>query len=162
MRSLSWGSRAGSTPTARHGVPGSAPGWSYFPARVWGDLGALVELGFESGFNANGTARAPWIGSGIVICPGAIVERSALSHECSFVNVGGDWVWESEELLLDEVRRVPGGPRTHQRSVSLLDAREGLELDVLASKKRQGVHQLQSKTSYEISDGVLRVVATRA
>jgi len=130
-------------------------------AQSRGDLDALIELGFAVGFDASGKARAPWIVEGIIICPGSVLERSATSHECTFVHVGESWVWECEELALDEVRRGVLKGKGNQRSVSLLGAIEGLELDLISSKKRQGVHAMSSVVSYKVNGGALEVVSTR-
>ena len=75
-------------------------------AQARGDLDALLELGFEKGFDTSGHALAPFVVEGIIICPGSVVERSANSHECAFVHIGDDWVWESSQTLIDTVRRT--------------------------------------------------------
>lgn len=131
-------------------------------ARERGDLDALMEVGFEEGFTSSGHAKAPWVVSGVIICPGSGVEKSASKHECSYVNVDGSWVWESPEMLLHEIRRIPAGARSHQRTISLLDARDGLGFDVLRSKMSLGVHQLQGSSSYSVIEGDLVLVSTRA
>jgi hypothetical protein len=131
-------------------------------ARDRGDLDELLEVGFSEGFDAKGMPRVPWIEAGILICPGGGLEKSSASHECSYVHVGEKWVWESEETLLDVVRRIPSGTRSHQRTVSLLDARDGLDIDVVVSRMRQGVHQMQRSLSYTVQNGQLVIVTSRA
>jgi len=131
-------------------------------AQSRGDLDALLELGFERGFDASGHALAPFVVQGIVICPGSVVERSANSHECAFVRIGEEWVWESPLTLLDEVRRTQVKNRPNQRSVSLLTATPELELDLIRSKKRQGTHQMQAVISFRLDGEVLTVTSTRA
>jgi hypothetical protein len=131
-------------------------------ARARGDLDEMVEVGFARGFTSTGMATSPWIESGLILCPGSVVVNSSASHECSFVNVADTWIWESDEALLDVVRQVPAGAKTHQRSVSILDAREGLEFNVLVSRMRQGSHALKRGTSYVVRGGALVVVSTRA
>lgn len=130
-------------------------------AQSRGDLDALVEMGFDRGFDSSGRAKAPWVSHGVIICPGSVQEKSSLSHDCSFAHVGEDWIWECGELLVDEVRRGTVRGRIHQRSVSLVGAIEGMALDVLVSKKRQNQHQLQGVTSYLVSDGALVLVDSR-
>jgi len=127
-----------------------------------GDLEAIVEQGFELGFDSTGKAKTPWIDRGIVVCPGSVIERSALSHDCVFVNVDDTWVWESDDLVLDDVRRGLMRGKENQRSISLLAARDGLCFDVIASKKRQGVHQMVAGSSYEIKNGKLELIGSRA
>lgn len=127
-----------------------------------GDLDAVVELGFEEGFSPRGVALDPWVASGLVICPGSLVEKSATSHDCRFANVDGTWVWESDVTLVDVVRRVGSGARTSQRSISLLEAVDGLSFDVIEAKKSQGQHRMTRVRSYCVRDGQLQLVATRA
>ena len=43
---------------------------------------ALLEQGFKDGFKPNGLPHDPWIVDGILICPGAVNDRSATSHDC--------------------------------------------------------------------------------
>ena len=131
-------------------------------AKSRGDLDTLIEVGFNDGFSSSGHAKDPWIESGVVLCPGSGVEKSALSHDCTYVSVEGSWVWESEETLLHEVRHIPAGPRRHQRTVSLLDAREGLCFDVVHCQMRHSVHQLRAASSYVINNGAVELVSTRA
>lgn len=126
-----------------------------------GDLDALVEAGFAEGFDAKGGATNPWVVGGLLVCPGSKVDRSGASHECRFVSVGGSWVWECAEKVVDEVRRLPE-PRPSVRTVTVLAATEGLELDVVASRMRSGVHQMTSVRSYVFRRGDLELVDTRA
>jgi len=131
-------------------------------AEARGDLEALLEMGFDEGFDQSGHAKLPFIHAGIIICPGSLVEKSSTAHECAFVHLGETWVWEYEDLLLDEVRRGVLRSKNTQRSVSLLPASPGLELDLIRSKKRQGTHTMTSVISYRVDDdGKLEVVSTR-
>lgn len=126
-----------------------------------GDTEALVEDGFERGFNSKGEARDPWLASGILVCPGSKVDRSALSHECTFVNVDDSWVWESPDRIHDDVRNLPG-PRTVMRTVTLVLASEGMEVDMVSSKQRNGVHEMKSVRSFVVKGGKLELVNARA
>lgn len=126
------------------------------------DLDALVEEAFETGFNGKGEPVAPWLVGALLICPGSKRNRSATSHECSYVSVEGSWVWESEELIVDDVRPVPG-PKQQSRSVSIVGAVEGMKLDQVASASRSGGPcEMKTATSFQISHGRLEKVATRA
>ncbi|MCP4845039.1 MAG: hypothetical protein GY901_08045 [Actinomycetia bacterium] len=128
-----------------------------------GDPEAIIEEGFARGFNAKGHAFEPWLtDSGLIVCPGSIVEKSAMSHTCRFAHLDDAWVWACQDLVLDEVRRIPDKARTHQKSVSLIPSYEGLEFDVITCKTRNGVHEMQSTTSYIVAGGILEVVATRS
>ncbi len=129
-------------------------------ARQRGDLNALIELGFERGFSARGVAR-PWIESGVLICPGLLIEKSGQSHDCTFVSVGGEWVWRSDDVVGDEMRRSVTNGKTQQLSVSLVALVEGMELNVVSSQKRQGTHKMAKVESYVVRDGALVPVASR-
>lgn len=125
------------------------------------DVGALVEEGFRVGFRSDGLPADPWMVSGMLLCAGGKVERSALSHRCAFVRVGSAWVWESDEKVEDVIRYVPG--RTHQmRSVSLVPAFEGLALDLVEARTRQGVHELVGVRSFVVDGGELVLVSARS
>lgn len=125
------------------------------------DPEALTELGFAEGFKSNGLPIDPWMVNGVLVCPGSKIDKSATSHDCAFANVGGDWIWECGDLLLDTVRYVPG-PKTQMRSVSLVAAYEGLAVDLVASKLKTGVHQMQSVRSFVVTGGKLQLVQARA
>jgi hypothetical protein len=127
-----------------------------------GDSAAAVETGFERGFDAKGHAREPVIDHGFLVCYGSVVEKSATSHDCRFVHVEDSWVWEWPDTICDDVRKVPDRSRQHQRSVTLLVPVEGLEIDVVTSQMRQGVHRMIKTTSYRVRSGALEVVKTRA
>jgi hypothetical protein len=121
---------------------------------------ALCELGFSQGFTAEGLPRDPFIVGGVLVCPGARVDRSGTSHDCGFVSVGEKWVWEADDLIADDVRHLPG-PKPRMRSVSLLAAYDGLELDLVISRARSGVHQMKSARSFVVRSGALVLVNTR-
>jgi hypothetical protein len=125
------------------------------------DLDALVEYGFAERFASNGMPLDPEIVSGMVVCAGAKNDRSNLSHDCAFVHLGDDWVWDSPETAADVVRYV-AGPKTRMRSVSLVPARDGMELDLVASRMRAGMHQMREVRSFKVRDGKLELVGARA
>lgn len=125
------------------------------------DIDALTEHGFTEGFTAAGVARDPWIRSGLLVCAGSRQDRSGTSHDCTFVAVGDSWVWECGDLVNDEVRRI-AGPRQSLRTVSIVAPVEGMELDVVVSRMRQGMHQMREVRSYVIRGGALELVTTRA
>ena len=133
----------------------------YHRALSRGDLDALVEEGFSIGFSSGGVAGDPYLRGSVLVCPGSVVEKSTMSHDCVFAHVENEWVWDSPHLLLDSVRKVPDRSRTHQRSVSLVAAIEGLEFDVVASKMRQNVHTRTASRSYAIRGGELELISAR-
>lgn len=122
---------------------------------------SLVAEGFDTGFTQKGLPKDPYLRSGIVVCLGGKVDRSAMSHECAFVRVDSAWVWESPDKFDDVIRHLPG-PRPSMRSVSLVTAREGMALDLVSAKLRMGVHQLTSVRSFEVIGGELALVSARA
>jgi hypothetical protein len=124
------------------------------------DPEALCVLGFEQGFTTEGLPRDPFLVGEVLVCPGARVDRSGTSHDCGFVAVGEKWVWEADDLLADEVRHPPG-PKPRMRSVSLLAAYDGMELDLVLSRARAGVHQMRSARSFVVRAGELVLVNTR-
>lgn len=127
-----------------------------------GDLAALLADGFENGFARNGSALDPYLHDTVLVCPGSVIDKSATSHDCTFVHIGDSWVWECEPLLVDEVRTSPiTGTRMLQRSVSLVAAVEGLEFDVVSSKMRTGAHKMVASRSYLIRGGAIELVAAR-
>jgi hypothetical protein len=126
-----------------------------------GDEAALIEEGFIRGFDGRGHALSPWVIGDVLVCPGSIVYKSATSHECFFVKIEDEWVWESSEAFADVVRRIGEGARQHQRSVTLVSALEGMSLDYVHAKKRQGAHRGISGSSYRITGGSLEHISTR-
>ena len=126
-----------------------------------GDTDALVELGFAEGFTRDGVARDPWIVSGLVVCPGSHQDRSATSHDCTFVAIDDDWVWDSPGAVADSVRRI-SGPRQSMRTVSVVAPADGMGIDLVTSRMRTGVHQMRSVRSFTFEAGELTLVATRA
>lgn len=132
-----------------------------------GDTDAIIEAAFSSGFATKGTPVDPWVVGPLVVCPGSLVGAgSKATHTCSFAHLGGDggsWVWECEDLVVDKIRHLGEGSRAQQRSVSLVAAVEGLELDVIASRYTPtGGHQMRSVRSFVVRAGALELVSTRA
>lgn len=126
-----------------------------------GDLDAALDDGFDHGFARGGKAEDPWLVGEMIICPGSLSGPSRHSHECSFVKVGEQWVWQAEEKLADEVRPMSDGGRYQQRSVTVLASTEGLELDRVTCKFRTGAHRLTGTRSFKVNSGVLELVSTR-
>ena len=121
---------------------------------------ALIEQGFKQGFKPNGLPHDPWIVGGILICPGAVNDRSANSHDCGFVAFYEHWCWEHPDVLLDDVRYIDG-PKRRQRSVSLIPVFEGLEFDLVISRSSAGQHKMRSATAFRVVDSCLEVVRNR-
>jgi hypothetical protein len=117
------------------------------------DPDALVEDGFSRGFSRQGEPCRPWLMSGVLVCPGGLRETSRLSHRCAFVSVDGSWVWETDSLA-DVVRHVTG--RAHEvRSVTLVPAYDGMELDFVKAKTRNGVHEVVQVLRFRVEGASL-------
>jgi hypothetical protein len=126
-----------------------------------GDIEAIIEQAFGVGFDSRGHAKTPWVDGSLLICPGSIVERSASSHDCTFVNIDDHWVWDYGDVVRDDVRKKPERGREHQRSITVLPAIEGIEFDLVSSKMRTGAHQMAASRSFRIVNGALELVSAR-
>ncbi len=125
-----------------------------------GDQDAVLHKAFEQGFGRDGLARQPWVEGGYVVCPGGLVGKNRGNHRCQFVCVEEQWVWESPHLIHEEKRSGPGGDEGF-RAVALLPLADGMALDVVRSRMRQGQHQAESVVSYVVRKGKLVEVAQR-
>ena len=125
------------------------------------DVPALIEDGFNRGFDANGEALDPWVRDGILVAPGVKTDRSASSHVCAFVRVGNHWVWEAPDRVEDVVRSS-AGTRQQMRSVTLVAIAEGVGVDRIQSKARTGSHELSGVRSFVVREGKLELVSARA
>lgn len=121
---------------------------------------ALIEQGFELGFDSKGLPKDPWVVQGILVAPGAKVDKSAMSHNCAFARVGPSWVWEHEAKIEDSVRYIPGA-RQQMRSVTLIALNEGDAIDLIASRTRSGVHELTGVRSFVYEADALDLVSAR-
>ncbi len=126
-----------------------------------GDLTAVTEEAFSTMFASDGLPTDPVLRSGMLVCAGGKVDRSAMSHRCRFVRVSGGWVWENQEVLSDVVRHAQG-PRRSMRSVTLVPALPGDEVDVVSCRTRNAVHELVSVRSFVVGVDELTLVSSRA
>lgn len=125
------------------------------------DIGALVEEAFKTGFVKNDPTM-PWIHDGLLFCPGVLRYKSASSHDCTFVSVDTQWVWDHPGLLTDELRDVPA-PHRLRHSISVVFAQEEMTLDVVSSTSRgNGPCQMKKVISFQIIDGELTQTSTRS
>lgn len=125
-----------------------------------GDRDAVIAAAFESGFGRDGLAVQPWIEGPFVVCPGGLVAKNRGNHRCQFVSVDDTWIWESAELIHEEKRSTPGAEDGF-RAVAVLPVVEGMGLDVVRAKMRQGQHAVERVVSYEVRRGELVEVAQR-
>jgi hypothetical protein len=125
------------------------------------DPAALVDVGFATGFASNGMPKDPWLAGGILLCPGAKLDRSAMSHRCAFVRIDATWVWEHPDLLEDVVRHLPGA-QSRMQSVSLVPVGEDCAVDLVEARTRNGVHELVGVRSFTVTEGTLLLVSQRS
>lgn len=125
------------------------------------DTAALTEEGFRIGFARTGLADDPYLRSGLLICMGAKIDKSAMAHQCTFVRVGGTWAWEFADVVSDTVRHLPGA-KPRMQSVTIVAAPLGSEVDLVTARTRHGVHELVGVRSFTITADGLDLVSTRA
>ncbi|MEM9564119.1 MAG: hypothetical protein AAGA93_15975 [Actinomycetota bacterium] len=125
-----------------------------------GDLDEIIAQAFETGFGSDGLAHLPWVEGTVLVCPGGLVRSSRSSHTCRFVSIDDTWVWDSHDLIRED-KRSTTGTRDGFRAVALLPLLEGMEVDVVSGKARQGQHSVDRVVSYEIRSGELVEVAQR-
>ena len=125
-----------------------------------GDHDAIINAAFEIGFGRDGLGVLPWVEGNLIICPGGMVSKSRASHRCRFVSVNDCWVWDSGMLLREDKRSSPGTDEGF-RAIALLPLVNGLELDVVAGRARQGQHSVEHVVSYAVRGGELVEVSQR-
>lgn len=125
-----------------------------------GDEQAVIDEAFEHGFGRDGLGVLPYVQGPFIVCPGAMVSKRKGSHTCRFVSVNDVWIWDSQELLVEQKRSSPG---SHDgfRAVALLAAVEGTELDVVSGRLRNRQHQVDLVVSFVVRKGELVEVSQR-
>lgn len=127
-----------------------------------GDVDSMLEQAFVDGFSGRGDAYPPWVENGLLFCPGMRRDKSATSHECTFVSVDDSWVWEAPGTIKDVMRQVPG-PKTVKQSITILLVTEGAKVDMVESDSRSGGPcQMKRARSFQIRAGQLVEVNTRS
>lgn len=127
------------------------------------DPEALTTRAFHTMFTGRGEAMQPELDNGILVCAGSLRRTSATGHECTFVNVGGEWSWQHPDMLDDTVRKSPGkGGMDDLKTVTLIPVTDGTQVDLVTSKasSRDG-HKAKKVVSYTVSDGDLEITTTR-
>jgi hypothetical protein len=121
---------------------------------------ALIDEGFKRGFDSKGLPRDPWVIDGVLVAPGAKIDKSAMAHVCGFVRIGSSWVWEHADKVEDDIRYIPG-PRQQMRSVTLVALADGESVDLVLCRTRAGVHELTGVRSYIVTNGDLELISSR-
>lgn len=125
-----------------------------------GDLDEIIAQAFEIGFANDGLAVLPWIEGSVVVCPGGLIWSSRASHVCRFASINDTWVWDSYELIREDKRSI-AGTRDGFRAVALVPALEGMTIDMVSGKARQGQHSVGRVVSYVVKKGELVEVSQR-
>lgn len=125
-----------------------------------GDLDAIIADAFEVGFGKDNLAHQPWVNEGVVVCPGGLVWKTKMSHNCKFISINNTWVWDCMELIKEDKRSITG-KNDGFRAVALVPAIEGMQVDAVVGKARAGQHSMVKAISYEIRKGKLVEVAQR-
>ena len=129
-------------------------------ARAGGDQDAILEAAFSRGFARDGLGVLPWIEAPFVVCPGGLVAKNRANHRCQFVSVDDTWVWESADLIREDKRSF-AGPDEGFRAIALLPVVEGMQLDVVRARLRQGQHAVERVTSLIVQKARLVEVERR-
>ncbi|MCB9884966.1 MAG: hypothetical protein H6838_05700 [Planctomycetes bacterium] len=129
-------------------------------ARKDGDQDAVIAAAFEVGFARDGLGVLPWIEAPFVVCPGGLVAKNRANHRCQFVSVDDTWVWEHGDLIREDKRSMPGAEEGF-RAIALLPITEGMALDVVRARMRQGQHSVERVTSLVVRKGRLVEVERR-
>ncbi len=129
-------------------------------ARASGDADAVIEAAFETGFARDGLGKLPWIEKPFLVCPGGLVAKNRANHKCQFVSADDNWVWESSDLVREDKRSMPGDEEGF-RAIALLPIVEGMQLDVVRARMRQGQHNVERVTSMTVRRGRLIEVEQR-
>lgn len=129
-------------------------------ARNSGDQDAVIEAAFERGFARDGLGVVPWIETPFLICPGGLVGKNQANHRCQFVSVDDTWVWENNDLIREDKRSTPSSGQGF-RAIALLPIIEGMQLDVVRARMRQGQHDVERVTSLIVKKGRLHEVECR-
>jgi len=125
-----------------------------------GDQQAIIDQAFEWAFGRDGLGSQPYLEGPFIVCPGAMVSKRQGNHQCRFISVDDTWIWESSELIHEEKRSSPGEKKGF-RAVALLAPTQGLTLDVVSGRARNGMHQVDTVVSYEVRRGELVEVQQR-
>lgn len=125
-----------------------------------GNEDAVIAEAFETGFGRDGLGMLPWINGPYIVCPGGLTSKGRSSHRCRFVSVNDTWIWDSELLITESKRSLPGTTDGF-RAVALVPIIESTELDVVAGRMRSGQHSVEHVVSYAVRKGRLVEVSQR-
>ena len=125
-----------------------------------GDHDSIIKQAFEVAFDRSGLGVIPWIEGKFLICPGALVSKSAGNHRCRFVSVDQEWVWQSKQLITETKRPSPGNDKGF-RAIALIPVIEGTAIDIVTGKMQSGLHKAEKVASFEVKEEQLVEVSQR-
>lgn len=125
-----------------------------------GDHESIIKQAFEVAFDRSGLGVNPWIEGKLLICPGALVSKSAANHRCRFVSVDQEWVWQSKQLITETKNPSPGNDKGF-RAIALIPVIEGTAVDIVNGKMQSGLHRAEKVVSFEIRRGEMVEVSQR-
>lgn len=123
-----------------------------------GDPEEVANAAFSHAFGRDGLGIQPYVLDGLLVCPGSVQGTSPHRHTCRFVSVDDVWVWQHDDVLADVV--TPDGDHS-QRSVTVLPAEPGVEVDLVTSKKTMSGHQMHRCETFTVTADGLEHVGTR-
>ena len=125
-----------------------------------GDHESIIKQALEIAFDRSGLGVNPWIEGKFLVCPGALVSKSAGNHRCRFVSVDQEWVWQSKQLITETKRPSPENDKGF-RAIALIPVIEGTAIDIVTGKMRSGLHKAEKVVSFEVKGGQLVEVSQR-
>ena len=129
-------------------------------AREGGNHDAIIEEAFQQASGRDSLGAAPWVEGDVIVCPGATIAKSRTSHRSRFLSVDDTWVWDSMDLIVEEKNSHPGKNEGF-KAVALVPVIEGMALDLVTIKGRNGVLNPERVVSYEVQRGELIEVSAR-
>lgn len=129
-------------------------------AREGGNHDAIIEEAFQQAFGRDSLGAAPWVEGDVIVCPGATIAKSRTSHRSRFISVDDTWVWDSMDLIVEEKKSHPGKNEGF-KAVALVPVIEGMALDLVTIKGRNGVLNAERIVSFEVQRGELIEVSAR-
>ena len=129
-------------------------------AREGGNHDAIIEEAFQQAFGRDSLGAAPWVEGDVIVCPGATIAKSRTSHRSRFISVDDTWVWDSMDLIVEEKKSHPGKNEGF-KAVALVPVIEGMAIDLVTIKGRNGVLNAERVVSYEVQRGELIEVSAR-
>ena len=129
-------------------------------AREGGNHDAIIEEAFQQAFGRDSLGAAPWVEGDVIVCPGATIAKSRTSHRSRFISVDDTWVWDSMDLIVEEKKSHPGNNEGF-KAVALVPVIEGMALDLVTIKGRNGVLNAERIVSFEVQRGELIEVSAR-